>query len=132
MVGVGRRDSGRSDLASAYRRRSREIRGQAGFTLIELLVVVGILSALAGVVVYAARDMVNNGDVSACRLERRTIITAMGVADATDNPSDTYLDNLENPMAPRYFERTGGTDLAPVWGPVADRHPGGDCPTTIP
>lgn len=105
-------------------------RGQSGFTLIELVVVIALLAILGGVVVYAARSIVNNADVDACLLEHRTIRTAQGVADASGGPNGTYKSFLENPLAPRYFERTGGTDQAPIWGPTT-LHPGADCPSDI-
>lgn len=105
-------------------------RSQSGFTLIELLVVVAILATLAGVVVYAARNIVSQGDQDACLLEKRTLSTAKGVADATDNPTDTYLDFVESPVAPRYFVRSNADDFHPTWGPSA-RHPGGKCPNNF-
>jgi general secretion pathway protein G len=55
----------------------RELRSQSGFTLIELLVVIAILGILAGVVVFAVGGITDNGQEAACKIEKRTIQTAL-------------------------------------------------------
>lgn len=57
--------------------KRRAMRSQSGFTLIELLVVIAILGILAGVVVFAIGGVTENGQVAACKLEARTIKTAV-------------------------------------------------------
>ena len=64
---------------------TRRMRGQGGFTLIELLVVIAILAVLAGVVVFAVNGINNNSKQSACKLDLRTIKTAVQ-ADIAANP----------------------------------------------
>lgn len=68
----------------------RRMRGQGGFTLIELLVVIAILAVLAAVVVFAVGGITNNSKESACRIERRTVQTAVGAYKAQEgaNPPD--------------------------------------------
>ena len=56
---------------------TRRMRGQGGFTLIELLVVIAILGVLAGVVVFAVNGIQSNADESACKIDKRTLQTAV-------------------------------------------------------
>ncbi len=63
----------------------RRMRGQGGFTLIELLVVIAILAVLAGVVVFAVSGINNNSEESACKIDLRTLKTAVQ-ADIAQNP----------------------------------------------
>ena len=59
--------------------------GQGGFTLIELLVVIAILGVLAAVVVFAVSGINNNSQASACKIDLRTLKTAVQ-ADIAQNP----------------------------------------------
>ena len=63
----------------------REMRSQSGFTLIELLVVIAILGILAAVVVFAIGGVTDNGQVAACKLEARTVKTAVQAYRAKNN-----------------------------------------------
>lgn len=55
----------------------RRMAGQGGFTLIELLVVIAILAVLAGVVVFAVGGINNSSKNSACKIDARTVKTAV-------------------------------------------------------
>jgi general secretion pathway protein G len=69
---------------------TRRMRGQGGFTLIELLVVIAILGVLAGVVVFAVNGIQSNADDSACKIDKRTLQTAVQAfrADRGVYPND--------------------------------------------
>ena len=49
---------------------------EGGFTLIELLVVIVILGILAAVVVFAVGGINDRGEVSACKIDTRTLQTS--------------------------------------------------------
>ncbi|MHB1139612.1 MAG: type II secretion system protein, partial [Microthrixaceae bacterium] len=57
--------------------KRKQMRGQGGFTLIELLVVIAILGILAGVVVFAVGNVTDNAKTNACKIEERTMKTAV-------------------------------------------------------
>ena len=65
----------------------RQMRGQGGFTLIELLVVIAILGILAGVVVFAVGNTTDKAQTNACKVEKKTILTAM---EATKSELGSY------------------------------------------
>lgn len=97
--------------------------------MIELLVVVAILAILAGIATMAVRGLNQDADENACKMERQTLIAAMGAVSATLRTDDSYGDYIQNGV--KYFTNSG-TPTAPNWGPRAGEHPGGSCPTTIP
>lgn len=106
----------------------RRMRGQGGFTLIELLVVIAILAVLAAVVVFAVGGITNNSKESACKIERRTVQTAVGAykAQEGDNPPDlqTLVDSklLEDlPTLVTYNAGTGKVSYVDALGG------GGEC-----
>lgn len=72
----------------------RRMRGQGGFTLIELLVVIAILAVLAGVVVFAVGGINNNSKDTACKIDKRTLQTAVQAYRAENGvyaPSEAAL-----------------------------------------
>lgn len=69
-------------------KKRMEMRGQGGFTLIELLVVIAILGILAGVVVFAVGNINESAKLNACKIERRTMKTAVEAAKgSTESPN---------------------------------------------
>lgn len=68
--------------------KRRRMAGQGGFTLIELLVVIAILGVLAGVVVFAVSGINNNSKASACKIDLRTLKTAVQADIANDGNAD--------------------------------------------
>jgi len=71
----------------AFEKR-RRMAGQGGFTLIELLVVIAILGVLAAVVVFAVNGISNNSKQSACKIDLRTLKTAVQADFAEDQVQD--------------------------------------------
>ncbi len=49
---------------------------QDGFTLIELLIVIVILGILAGIVVFAVGSATSDSKASACKADKKTVVTA--------------------------------------------------------
>lgn len=78
-------------------------RGQSGFTLIELLVVIAILGILAAVVVFAVGNATDSAKTNACKIEERTMKTAVEAAKGTGQAVASWL---ENPTG-EYFTATG-------------------------
>jgi len=59
------------------RQRLAEARkNQSGFTLIELLIVIVILGVLAGIVVFAVAAFTNDGKVTACKADKKSVEVA--------------------------------------------------------
>jgi general secretion pathway protein G len=61
--------------------------GAKGFTLIELLVVIVILGILAAVVVFAVGGITDRGKTSACKTDKRTLLTAGEAYIAQKSPT---------------------------------------------
>ncbi|MFN8050416.1 MAG: prepilin-type N-terminal cleavage/methylation domain-containing protein [Acidimicrobiales bacterium] len=72
----------------------REMRSQSGFTLIELLVVIAILGILAAVVVFAVGGITDNGQTAACKIDLRTLKTAVQAYKAQNNVYPTAWADL--------------------------------------
>jgi len=97
----------------------REMRSQSGFTLIELLVVIAILGILAAVVVFAIGGVTDNGQVAACKLEARTVKTAIQAYRAQKNE---YPDIDADLFGGEFLEAANSADLklvAITWHPAA-------------
>ena len=62
---------------------------ERGFTLVELLVVIVILGVLAAVVVFAVSGITDKGKSSACKIEVRTVNTAIQAFNAK-SATNTY------------------------------------------
>ncbi len=86
--------------------KRRRMRGQGGFTLIELLVVIAILGVLAGVVVFAVGGINDNSKDSACKIDKRTLQTAVQAFRAN---SGSYPAN-EAALVPGFLE-----DVSDKW-----------------
>ncbi|KRC56963.1 MULTISPECIES: prepilin-type N-terminal cleavage/methylation domain-containing protein [unclassified Nocardioides] len=69
-------------------------RDQRGFTLIELLIVIIILGILAAIVVFSVRGITDKGDESACKIEFRTVNTAIEAYYAENGSEAADLDAL--------------------------------------
>ena len=84
--------------------------GQKGFTLIELLVVIGILGAIAAIVVPNVGKFIGRGKTESYETELHNIETsvmAMLVDDA-----DSELDDVAGGVATTNMSLITGTDLA--------------------
>ncbi|MCB1256170.1 MAG: type II secretion system protein [Microthrixaceae bacterium] len=79
-------------------KKRMEMRGQGGFTLIELLVVIAILGILAGVVVFAVGNINESAKQNACKIEKRTMKTAVEAAKGSN----------ESPNVGSWLESTSG------------------------
>ena len=73
---------------SRWERARVAARSQQGFTLVELLVVVAILAVLAGAVAVAVGRTVDRSAVSACRAERRIVLSALEASRAANQRSE--------------------------------------------
>jgi len=70
---------------NAIESRRMRSKGQSGFTLIELLVVIAILGILAGVVVFAVGGVTSSAKNNACKVEVKTIQTAIAAYRSDNN-----------------------------------------------
>ena len=101
--------------------KRKQMRGQGGFTLIELLVVVAILGILAGVVVFAVGNLTDDANENACKIELRTMKTAVEAYKADNNgnypaqESDllgTWIEDSPELVSVTY----NGASTAPTYG----------------
>jgi prepilin-type N-terminal cleavage/methylation domain-containing protein len=84
---------------------------QKGFTLVELLVVIVILGVLAAVVVFAVGGITNSSKSSACKIEVRTVNTAVQAFFAQNS---RYPTAVEAPTAAgliTFFTTAAGNNL---------------------
>ncbi len=79
-------------------------RGQSGFTLIELLIVTGVLTILAGVVVFGVGRARDNAARNACETEKFTFETASNASQV--EPGDNIRSYLQQDSG-LYFEASG-------------------------
>ncbi len=83
-----------------------------GFTLVELLIVIVILGILAAVVVFAVSGITDNGELNACKTERRTIETGVEAYRAQENAYPANVGALVPGIlraTPTYFSVSGST-----------------------
>ena len=100
-----------------------------GFTLVELLIVIVILGILATVTVFAVRGITDKGQENSCKVERRTIETAIEAYFADTGGDIAALGDLEGDYLK---DVTGVTDrwtlTVPATGsPTIAPTAGGDC-----
>ena len=62
-----------------------------GFTLVELLIVIVILGILATVTVFAVRGITSKGEQNACKVEKRTVETAIESYYAQNSQTDASV-----------------------------------------
>ena len=93
--------------------KRKQQRGQGGFTLIELLIVIAILGILAGVVVFAVGNISGDAKEQACKIEQRTLETAVEAAKASSDATDDYTDFLKAGDTPEYWNVTVAGVISP-------------------
>jgi general secretion pathway protein G len=85
------------------RQRLAEARkNQSGFTLIELLIVIVILGVLAGIVVFAVAAFTQDGKVTACKADKKSVEVAAEAYRAKVGVYPALATDLTN--APAYLK----------------------------